>query len=110
MESSATALATAHLQPAFAAYQHTHQAHWDQVAEKLAVWRGWGTHYHRRLARVFQFLIPRGLRVLEVGCGDGDLLAALQPGVGVGVDFSRRMLERARQRHPELRFVQADAH
>ena len=110
MEPSSTALATPHLQPAFAAYQHTHQAHWDQVAEKLAVWRGWGTHYHRRLARVFQFLIPRGLRVLEVGCGDGDLLAALQPGVGVGVDFSRQMLERARQQHPELRFVQADAH
>jgi ubiquinone/menaquinone biosynthesis C-methylase UbiE len=110
VETSATAASTDRAQPAFAAYQDAHQAHWDQVAERLAAWRGWGTHYHRRLARVFQFLVPRGLRVLEVGCGNGDLLAALYPAVGIGLDFSRRMLEHARTRHPELRFVQADAH
>ena len=110
VEPSATASATDRFQSAFAAYQHAHQAHWDRVAERLAAWRGWGAHYHRRLARVFRFLVPRGLRVLEVGCGTGDLLAALHPGVGVGVDFSRQMLQHARQHHPELRFVQADAH
>jgi len=48
--------------------------------------------------------------VIEIGCGQGDLLAALKPAVGVGVDFSGEMIKRAVQRHPELRFVQADAH
>src|SRR5438552_2599050 len=57
-----------------------------------------------------QFLIPPGKRVLEVGCGRGDLLAALKPSYGVGVDFSAEMLARAREKHPELTFVEGDAH
>ncbi len=48
--------------------------------------------------------------MLELGCGQGDLLAAVEPAVGVGVDFSAAMIERAARRHPNLRFVVADAH
>jgi SAM-dependent methyltransferase len=50
------------------------------------------------------------MRVLEVGCGRGDLLAALKPAYGVGVDFCPAMLEHGRRAHPELDFVEADAH
>ena len=46
----------------------------------------------------------------EIVCARGDLLAALEPSSGVGVDFSAEMVERARKRHPHLRFMQADAH
>jgi SAM-dependent methyltransferase len=65
--------------------------------------------YHQLLAGYFRFLVPPRSTVLELGCGLGDLLAAVQPGHGVGVDFSPRMIERARQRHPELEFHVADA-
>jgi hypothetical protein len=47
---------------------------------------------------------------LEVGCGEGDLIAALQPGFGVGIDFSSTMIEDAKRRHDSVFFVQADAH
>jgi SAM-dependent methyltransferase len=47
--------------------------------------------------------------VIEVGCGLGDLLAAVKPARGVGVDFSPAMIALARQRHPELEFQVADA-
>jgi SAM-dependent methyltransferase len=50
------------------------------------------------------------MRVLELGCGNGDLLSALKPAHGVGIDFSHAMLQQARQNHPELDFVLADAH
>ena len=73
-------------------------------------WQGPRAYYQRRLAEIYSFLIPPGMRVLEVGCGRGDLLAALKPAYGVGVDFCPAMLERARRRHPELHFVEADAH
>jgi SAM-dependent methyltransferase len=55
--------------------------------------------------------VPPGLRVLEIGCGSGDLLAALQPSFGVGVDVSGRAIAAARARHPEnsLTFTQGDA-
>ncbi len=59
---------------------------------------------------MYRYLVAPGLRVLELGCSQGDLLAALKPSIGVGVDFSGEMLKRARDRHPELYFVQADAH
>ena len=56
-----------------------------------------------------RFLIPPGKRVLELGCGRGDMLATLQPSYGVGVDFSARTIERARALHPDLHFVLGDA-
>ena len=69
-------------------------------------WRQRNLGYHRMLADQYRFLVPPGQRVLEVGCGDGDLLAALEPCFGVGVDLSPAMVERARHRHgsERLRF------
>lgn len=84
--------------------------HWDMVAEKLDNWESWGRFYQRRLVEIYRHLVPAGQRVLEIGCGRGDLLAALEPSRGVGVDFSAKMLTRARQRYPHLYFVEADVH
>ena len=91
-------------------YQKSHIAHWDSVARKRDSWHGWGKSYHHRVAEIYHFLINPGQRVLEVGCGMGDLLAALQPVRGTGLDFSPKMIQRARAHHAELEFVEADAH
>jgi Glycosyl transferase family 2/Methyltransferase domain len=53
--------------------------------------------------------VPQGARVLDLGCGDGALLASLKPSVGVGVDLSLDVLRLASKDHPELRFVCGDA-
>ena len=66
-------------------------------------------HYHQLLKRHFRFLVPPDQRVLELGCSLGDLLAAVRPARGVGVDFSPAIIDLARQRHPDLEFVAADA-
>ncbi len=91
-------------------YRQARIAHWDDMARRSAGRPGWGDYYHRRLTEIYRFWVAPGLRVLELGCGQGDLLAALQPSAGVGIDFSSEMIDRARQRHPELHFIQADAH
>jgi ubiquinone/menaquinone biosynthesis C-methylase UbiE len=91
-------------------YREERTAHWDGVAHATDGWRGLGGAYHRRLARVYRFLVPPGQKVLELGCGRGDLLAALEPAVGVGIDVSGEMVRRAAARHPRLRFLAADAH
>src|SRR5262245_18739392 len=66
-------------------------------------------HYHRLLRNYFAFLVPPQLRVLELGCATGDLLASVQPTRGVGVDFSPAIIDEAKKRHPQLEFAVAEA-
>jgi SAM-dependent methyltransferase len=94
----------------FESHQRARIAHWDTIARHLDSGTGWSGEYHRRLTEIYRLLVPPGQRVLEIGCGRGDLLAALQPKEGQGVDFSPEMLDRARQRHPDLHFILADVH
>src|ERR1700720_3797537 len=82
-------------------------------AERVRFWNGYvrkpaSSGYYRRLAEVYRYLVPQHSRVLELGCGTGDLLAALEPSPGVGVDFAPELLKQAARRHPQLRFVQGD--
>lgn len=93
-----------------AAYTRARRAHWDKVARTPESERSWGQCYHRRLIEVYRSLVLPGQRVIEIGCAFGDLLAAVAPGRGVGVDFSGEMINLARQRHPALEFIEADAH
>ena len=95
---------------AAASYRETRIQHWEKVSDSMLRRRRSGAYYHRRLAEIFSFLCPPGKSVLEIGCAHGDLLAALEPEHGVGVDFSPAMIEAARERHPQIEFVQTDAH
>ena len=91
-------------------YREARQSHWNELALRLDRGRGFGKYYHRRLAEIYEFLVVPGQKVLELGCARGDLLAALKPKLGVGVDFSEEMIRRGQQRYPNLNFVQADVH
>ena len=82
--------------------------HADQVADQREDWIDRNRYYYRDDHAYMQFLIQPGQRVLELGCGIGDLLSALNPTYGVGVDLSQRMVEQARSHYPDLHFVQGD--
>jgi len=60
--------------------------------------------YHSRMKQLFKDAVPEGMRVLELGCGEGHLLAHLQPSVGVGVDRDGGAINQARANYPELTF------
>ena len=47
--------------------------------------------------------------MLELGSGTGELLAALKPREGVGIDISPGMVEVARKRFPHLEWIVGDA-
>jgi SAM-dependent methyltransferase len=96
--------------PAGQTYRQTRIAHWDAIAHKRDSWSGMGKWYHNRLLDIYRFHVNPNQKVLELGCSEGHLLAALHPGRGVGVDFSEEMLLRARRNYPHLEFVCADAH
>jgi len=91
---------------AFRRYQKTRSEFWDKAAGRAETTGS--RQYHKRIAKVYRFLVRPGLRVLELGCGAGDLLASLDPEYGVGVDFSSKMVEMAKSRHPDLTFIETD--
>ena len=82
--------------------------HYESNGDELDRWREFNAAYHDDDRKFMQFLIPPGKRVLELGCGRGDLLAALKPAYGVGIDFGAATVARANARHPELHFVLGD--
>jgi SAM-dependent methyltransferase len=92
------------------AYRRVRQQHWDSVAPLVTNDRGWNREYKARLREIYQQLVQPGHRVLEIGCGRGDLLFSVRPALGVGVDLSHAIIRQAAQRHPTLQFVQGDAH
>ena len=101
---------TSFFDPAAQAYQKARIAHWNNIARKRDSWQGFGGWYHRRLEEIYHFHVSPNQKILEVGCGEGHLLASLKPARGVGVDFSEEMICRAKKHHPNLEFIQADAH
>ncbi|MGE0288778.1 MAG: glycosyltransferase [Bradyrhizobium sp.] len=80
----------------------------DATLEEIERWRRYNAAYHDDDRKFMRFLIPPGKRVLELGCGSGHMLAALQPSHGVGVDFSAKAVEWARLHYPHLDFVLGD--
>ncbi|MGA7872222.1 MAG: bifunctional class I SAM-dependent methyltransferase/glycosyltransferase family 2 protein [Candidatus Binatus sp.] len=86
-----------------ALYRDQRIAYWNSYTRRRS-----SNYYHRRIAEIYRFLIPPGQRVLELGSGEGDVIASIEPSMGVGVDFSPEMVSRARDRHPEIEFLLQD--
>ena len=80
----------------------------DVSAPERRHWLQRAAFFHDEDLRYLRFLIPPGARVLELGCGTGELLAALEPSFGVGVDFSPGMIAQARKAHPDVSFFVGD--
>jgi SAM-dependent methyltransferase len=67
-------------------------------------------YFYGYLSRILQARIPAGQTALEIGCGSGDLLRALRPSRGVGIDLSGRAIAEARRRSAgqPLHFFEGD--
>jgi len=80
--------------------------------ERIApVWDHWhekNRYYHRKMIELFRGIVPPGGRILELGCGTGDLLAALDPTVGVGLNVAGALTVLARRKHPQFQFETVD--
>jgi ubiquinone/menaquinone biosynthesis C-methylase UbiE len=85
-------------------------SYWDAVAVEKDSKKRIGDHYRQYLIKIYKNLIPPNRKVIEIGCAEGDLLAALRPSLGVGVDFSANVIAKARAKHPRLTFYEQDGH
>ncbi len=87
--------------------------YYDRLAPDRDKWISRNAYFHNEDRRYTRFLIPPGLKVLDLGCGTGHMLTALEPSEGVGIDISPKMIEAARRNfpaesHPNLEFVTGD--
>jgi len=83
--------------------------YYEDIAENWSFWRSKNRYYHTQLEKLLSSIIPKNKKVLEIGCGTGELLNSVTPSVGVGVDFSRKMVEIAEKKFPALSFKCEDA-
>jgi SAM-dependent methyltransferase len=90
-------------------YTEERRRYWEDYARSDSKWIRLRSYYQRRLAQIYKLSIPPGMRVLELGCGDGALLAKLDPAYGYGLDLSLGLIERARSKYPGLHFEVGDA-
>ncbi|MFC1798609.1 glycosyltransferase [Thermodesulfobacteriota bacterium] len=85
------------------------QKHFDSLSVDRRKWKGRNRYYYASQEKQLRFLVPAGCSVLELGCGTGELLNAVEPSVGIGVDISSQMIKIAREEYPHLTFIHADA-
>ena len=57
------------------------------------------------VSRLLRFLVEPGKRVLSIRSGPGQQLAEVRPAYGVGIDIAGEMVQVAKKRHPEFKFV-----
>jgi SAM-dependent methyltransferase len=76
----------------------------------LLRWRKRNAYYYRWLESIYRFIIRPNSKVLHVGCEYGDLLSAVRPARGVGIDSDEKAVELARKRFGRLEFHQMEPH
>ena len=82
--------------------------YFDEVAPQRDAWKRRNPYYYQELESLCRFFIPPDRTVLEIGCGTGDLLGAVRPRRGLGIDLSDEMVRIARAKHPGLEFRAGD--
>ncbi len=83
--------------------------HYERLAPERDRWYQKNSYYHGAVERRLGALIAPGSSVLELGCGTGNLLNALRPSRGLGLDLSAEMVRLARAKFPNMQFEVADA-
>ena len=87
-------------------YLRSWEVFFDHYASQVDQWHRRNRDYHRAIASLARFYTLASSKILEVGSGNGDLLAALNPSEGLGIDISGEMVRLAAGKYPHLKFQQ----
>lgn len=81
--------------------------HLAKIAPRREGWIKRNSYYYKLLGSLLRFLVEPQKQVLSVRCGTGNLLAAVEPSGGKGIDICDEIVDIARQRNPSLNFTVA---
>lgn len=76
--------------------------YFNQVAADRIRYRKKRAYYWNSITEYCNYYLRDDDRVLELGCGTGELLAAVKGAHKVGIDFSPAMVAQAKQQFPQL--------
>ena len=79
-------------------------AYFEAQAPKHAAYRKKHRYYWNDITRYSDYFSNDDLRVLEIGCGTGELIAEIKGRDKVGIDFSPAMIAEAKKNHPGIDF------
>ena len=71
-------------------------------------WLRKGSTFHAEDLKFLKEIIPENSNILELGCGNGQLLASLKPKYGLGIDFSKKLVKEAKKKYHKLNFIETD--
>ena len=77
--------------------------HFDKIAPSYDSYKKRYKYYYDNLKNLLTRLIPSNKVVLEVGCGNGHLLASLNTKLGYGIDISPQMIKIANSKYKEIK-------
>lgn len=78
--------------------------YFNQISELRDKWKKRHLSYHDELMRIFHFLVPSGVSVLDIGCGTADILGKLNRKKSAGIDISPGMINKAKEKYSEFQF------
>ncbi|MDZ7607516.1 MAG: glycosyltransferase [Cyclobacteriaceae bacterium] len=83
--------------------------HFNRLAPRLDKYRKRYSYFWNDIVRYCNYFIPDEDTVLEVGCGNGEMLSMMNGSKKVGIDFSPEMISRAKKSYPGIDFYEQDA-
>ena len=78
-----------------------------KLGDKRDNWIKKSNYFHSEDLLMLKEIIPESSNVLEIGCGNGQLIGRLNV-KGVGIDLSEKLINKAKKSYPRLKFYVGD--
>jgi ubiquinone/menaquinone biosynthesis C-methylase UbiE len=83
--------------------------HFNQLALKYKNKKRFGNYYWNEITRYINYFTNDDIEILEIGCGEGDLLSGISGKKKTGIDFSPKMIANAKEKYPDITFIEGKA-
>lgn len=74
------------------------QSHFDLIANDYDFYKQKNSYYYAAIKDALKQIVEPNKRILDFGCGTGDILNFLKPKYGIGIDLSPKLIETAKKK------------